>query len=274
MNQIEYYFDSEIIRNLFSDCISLLSAELSSAQTMNLNNVVNIVESEHDDSEYSDDQILVTQSNIRELIENIYEEFNVDPADLFISKALIVDRIKTEFEAACNENEPSRKFDFSFNIDKDSQKEALFTVLFADINIMNPGCGVEEYSELSNHNFEIFYDAINDVLSSDKNVISFESDHVGGDENNLDLYYNIEFNVYHDVVCIKIALESLGQISDSDAKRFCELMTEKLGCRVEISDSNESKICYANSVYTETTIDSFDDYPHLSCIFDECLESL
>ena len=192
-NKITYFFESNAIKEAFESCLNVIQKEITMTQLFNLNEICTISEISHSDEEYEDGEALVDKNTLKETIEFFIEEYNIDARSLFLSDDQIKDRLE-EIITRIKEEDCNR-FDFSIKIEKSSNAEILFNVLYArEIKIeQRDDIEVVEYSDFE---YQEFFDAIDSIVSENNEIESFEFDHTGGETidhiEHLDLYYNFK----------------------------------------------------------------------------------
>lgn len=197
IQQVDYYFAEQCVKNAFDECIALLFDELMMNEAMNLSNNVKSHELNEQKEEYSDSDVFVDCSNLKEQIESIFEAFDVKIESIFISETQVREQIKTIEQQLVDDQEEHDKIQvrLHFNCEKNSELDTLFMIRYArslklesiEINEFDTETTIEysdfDYSELESY--------IDDYFAESKIVKSYILDHYDSDENTFDIYYKI-----------------------------------------------------------------------------------
>lgn len=198
LNQkVDFYFAEECVLQAFKDCYSLLFEELNTENAFNLSEKVKIHEINQQLDEYSDSDVFVDCSNLKEQIELIFEAFDVKIESIFISERQVREQIKTIEQQLVDDQEEHDKIQvrLHFNCEKNSELDTLFMIRYArslklesvEINEFNTETSIEysdfDYSELESY--------IDDYFAESKIIKSYILDHYDSDENTFDIYYKI-----------------------------------------------------------------------------------
>jgi len=192
-NKIRYFFESNAIKEAFESCICVIQQEINMNQLFELNRICEISDQSIEEIEQNDweETLLVETSNLKEYVEFFIEEFNIDVRSLFLSD----DEIKKRLEEIITriKEEERNKFDFSISIEKSSDLETLFNVIYSRSIDQNEDYEFLEYEDFE---YQAFFDAIDSIVSENNEIESFEFDHTGGETidniDHLDLYYNFK----------------------------------------------------------------------------------
>lgn len=161
-NKITYFFDNNKVKQAFEACIDVIERELSTSQSINLNEICTISEEEHSDDEYVDDEIFVETHNIQEIIYFFLNEFEIDPRKFYLSD----DDIKNRYEYVI-EDEIERS-DFSISIEKNTNLDTLFNVLYAR------SISLESVVQYEDFDYQEFFDAIESLKPAKIDEIKYE----------------------------------------------------------------------------------------------------
>ena len=190
-NKITYFFESNAIKEAFESCLNVIQSEIDMTQLFNLNEICTISEESHSDEEYEDGEALVDKNTLKEYIEFFIGEYNIEARSFFLSDDQIKERLE-EIITKIKEEERN-KFDFSISIEKSSDLETLFNVIYSRSIDQNEDYEFLEYEDFE---YQAFFDAIDSIVSENNEIESFEFDHTGGETidniDHLDLYYNFK----------------------------------------------------------------------------------
>lgn len=195
IQQVDYYFAEQCVKDAFDECIAFLFDELMMNEAMNLSNNVKSHELNEQLEEYSDSDVFVDCSNLKETIESIFEAFDVKIESVLLYDSEIKNRIKDlEQDLIQNSDIEFQKRSITIYCDKNGRKELLFFVHYArhlslelsdEFDLDSKIIHYEDfdYSELESY--------IDDYFAESKIIKSYILDHYDSDENTFDIYYKI-----------------------------------------------------------------------------------
>ena len=129
LQQVDYYFAEQCVKDAFDECIAFLFDELMMNEAMNLSNNVKSHELNEQKEEYSDSDVFVDCSNLKETIESIFEAFDVKIESILLYDSEIKNRIRDlEQDLIQNSDVEFQKRSITIYCDKNSRKELLFFV--------------------------------------------------------------------------------------------------------------------------------------------------
>jgi hypothetical protein len=200
MNTIYYYFAEKCLKEAFEECYSAIFAELNTEKAFNLNKNVEIIEDLYNyEDELKDDEMLIESPlQLKETIEYLIEECNLDIVNVFITEKEILDRldgILTDLE-----EKDSVTKDFSITLYKNSNAETLFNIMFARaitlLNVSNYEETIDYIIDYEDYDYSAITDFIDQTIMHIAPDYDFSFDHIGGetqsDKEFLDLYYHFD----------------------------------------------------------------------------------
>lgn len=197
LQQVDYYFAEQCVLQAFKDCYSLLFEELNTENAFNLSEKVKIHEINQQLDEYSDYQIFVDCSNLKEQVEYLFDSFDLNIESVFISERQVREQIKTIEQQLVDDQEEHDKIQVRiyFNCEKNSELDTLFMIRYArslklesvEINEFNTETTIE-YSDFDYSDLDSYFES---YLNESFIIKSYVQTHYDSDEQGFDSYYNV-----------------------------------------------------------------------------------
>lgn len=196
LQQCDYYFAEACVKEAFDECIALLFDELTMNEAMNLSNNVKSHELNEQLDEYSESDVFVDCSNLKEQIESIFEAFDVKIESILLYDSEIKNRIRDlEQDLIQNSDVEFQKRSITIYCDKNSRKETLFFVHYAQhlsLELSDPAdFSSEKILQYEDFDYSELESYIDDYFAESKIIKSYILDHYDSDENTFDIYYKI-----------------------------------------------------------------------------------
>jgi len=187
--QIDFYFTEECLRSAFVSCFNLLSNELNTEKAYNLIQNCIIHDSKEALEEYLDYQICITVENLKDQIEELFENYNVEIESLFISESQIRERIKIidrDLEEDQEANDSLRR-SISFECKHNSDLETLFMIRYSNkITIQTTDMNESDYLKYEDLDYSDLESYIETYLDESYIIKSYIQN--GFEDSDIDLF--------------------------------------------------------------------------------------
>jgi hypothetical protein len=209
MNTIHYYFGEKCLEQAFTECYSVIFAELTTEKAMQLSNQVIIEHTIDDDDQNSEfykeyfedgDIYIETPRQLKRAIEYLVADYctQEDIVAIYLNEKDILNRLD-DILIELEDNDSVTK-DFSITLYKNSNAETLFNVIFARgiqfIDISNNEETIDYIIDYDDFDYSAITEFIDQIIMHIAPDFDFQFDHIDGetqsDKEFLDLYYKFD----------------------------------------------------------------------------------